>query len=134
MARSKSQAVKRPDQPKKVDKKIQKVNATVKNIPEKGKTLSQKAPRKLVCKKVSPRKSAKKISVKEHDHFEDIFKDVSSNLTTEVRFQNSALKELQESTEQFLEEWMEDTQICANISNHETPSMRDLKLARRIRE
>ena len=134
MARSKSQAVKRPDQPKKVDKKIQKVDCPTKNLAEKKKIAPKKGPRKLVCKKISPKESQIENSIKDHGQFDDIFKDVSSNLNTELKFQDSALKELQQSTEQFLNEWMEDTQICAKISNHETPSMRDLKLARRIRE
>ena len=75
-----------------------------------------------------------KNSVPNKAEFQNIFKDISSDLTTEIKFQDSAVNTLKESTEKFLNEWMEDIQICAKISNHATPSIRDMKLARRMRE
>jgi histone H3/H4 len=134
MARTKSHAVKRSEPPKGVEKKIQKVDQTRKPSFTQKKPNPKKPVKKLTFKKCSPQKSPSQKSIPDQAEFGDIFNDVTANLTAEVKFQNSALKELQDSTEQFLNQWMEDGKLCAKISGQSTPSIRDLKLARRIRD
>jgi hypothetical protein len=134
MARTKSQAVKRSEPPKGIEKKIQKVDQTPKPSFTQRKPNPKKIPKKIIYKKCSPQISPSEKSIPDQAEFGAIFDDVTANLTAEVKFQNSALKELQESTEQFLNQWMEDGKLLAKISGQSTPSIRDLKLARRIRD
>jgi len=68
--------------------------------------------------------------------FSRLIREVANDIIPrgkELRFQSSALMALQEASEAYLVQLMEDTVLCAVHAKRVTIMPRDMRLARRIR-
>ena len=65
--------------------------------------------------------------------FQRLVREVAQDFRSDVRFQQSAIKALQEASEAYLVGLFEDTNLCAIHAKRVTIFPKDLQLARRIR-
>lgn len=65
--------------------------------------------------------------------FQRLVKEIASNLSSDLRFQSTAVLALQEAAEAYLTSLFEDTNLCAIHAKRITIMPKDMQLARRIR-
>ena len=65
--------------------------------------------------------------------FQRLVREIAQNITSDIRFQTTALLALQEAAESFLVGLMEDTNLCCIHAKRQTIKPNDMQLARRIR-
>lgn len=65
--------------------------------------------------------------------FQRLVREIAQGLCEDLRFQPSAIAALQESSEGYLTELFEDTNLCAIHAKRVTIMPKDIRLARRIR-
>ncbi|CAD8067883.1 unnamed protein product [Paramecium sonneborni] len=65
--------------------------------------------------------------------FQRLVRELAGFSEKEMRFQSSAILALQEATEAFIVNMLEDSVICAHHARRITVMQRDINLARRIR-
>ncbi len=65
--------------------------------------------------------------------FQRLVKEIAQHYRSDLRFQSSTIRALQEASEAYLGELMVDTNLCAIHANRVTIMPKDIQLARRIR-
>eukprot|EP00466_Bigelowiella_natans_P008093 jgi/Bigna1/57721/fgenesh1_pm.26_\ len=65
--------------------------------------------------------------------FQRLVREISQDMKTELRFQSSSVRALQESAEAYLVSLFEDCNLCAIHAKRVTIMPKDMYLARRIR-
>ncbi|CAD8057093.1 unnamed protein product [Paramecium primaurelia] len=65
--------------------------------------------------------------------FQRLIREIAGVNEKEMRFQSSAIFALQEATEAFIVNLLEDSVLCAHHAKRMTVMQRDINLARRIR-
>ena len=65
--------------------------------------------------------------------FQRLVREIAQDFMPNLRFQSSAVMALQEATEAYLVDLLEDTNLCAIHSKRITIAARDMLLARRLR-
>ena len=66
--------------------------------------------------------------------FRKVVQEIGRELISDIRFQPSAYLALQEATEMFIVELMEDSNSCAHHAKRITLTLKDIQLARAIRK
>ncbi|KAJ1471880.1 histone-fold-containing protein [Baffinella frigidus] len=66
--------------------------------------------------------------------FQRLVREIAQNVCPDLRFQASAMMALQESSEAYLVGLFEDTNLCAIHAKRVTVFVKDIQLARRIRD
>ena len=64
--------------------------------------------------------------------FQTLVREITIEVTQEMRFQSSVLLALQEAAEAYLVRLFEDTNLCVIHARHVTIIPKDIQLARRI--
>nr|AAA33907.1 histone 3 [Oryza sativa]AAA74190.1 histone H3 [Oryza sativa Indica Group] len=65
--------------------------------------------------------------------FQRLVREIAQDFKTDLRFQTSAVRALQEAAERYLVGLFEDTNLCAIHAKRVTIMPKDIQLARRIR-
>jgi histone H3/H4 len=65
--------------------------------------------------------------------FQRLVREIAQDLTSDVRFQSTAMWTLQEAAEAYLVALFEDTNLCAIHAKRVTIMPKDIQLARRLR-
>ena len=65
--------------------------------------------------------------------FMRLVRDISKDFKTDLRFQGTAMSAFQEASESYLVTVFEDANLCALHSKRVTITVKDIKLARRLR-
>jgi histone H3 len=65
--------------------------------------------------------------------FQRLVREIAQNYRADLRFQSAAIGAIQEATEAYLIDLMQDTNLCAIHAKRVTIMPKDIQLARRIR-